>query len=369
MSKVLIVDDDKSIHITIAGILKKEGHDVDVMDNGFKAIEAVKEKSYDIALMDIRMPGINGVDTFKQIKKISPETTVIMMTAYAYEELKKEALREGAYDILDKPFDMKNVIETLSDIESRNLVVIVDESADFREKVKKNLEEHNFRAVPLSNPEDVLNLVRRKKPDVIILDFKMPGLDGVKTLEKINSLIENPEDRPGVIMVSAFKDEADLEKTGKLGAEFIEKPLDMKKLIEKINLMIQKKTGSSDQKPYNILVVDDEAYFRKMLIEKLTCSGFSVREASSGSRALEIVRNEDCQAVLLDLKLPDISGLEVFRKIQEEKPGVDVIMMTAYASDETLMDEIKKSGYVCLVKPFETSKLMDLINNIMKEKQ
>jgi len=65
---------------------------------------------FDVILMDIKMPGMNGVETLKEIKMIRPDVTVVMMTAYAVEDLIKEAQREGAYGVLHKPLDVEKMI-------------------------------------------------------------------------------------------------------------------------------------------------------------------------------------------------------------------------------------------------------------------
>lgn len=239
MAKILIVDDDKSIHITIAGILKKEGHEVDVVDDGYSAIESAENSSYDIALIDIRMPGINGVETFRELKKISPETTVIMMTAYAVENLKKEALEEGAHTILNKPFDMQSVINMLEEIEMKNLVLIVDDDLSFRNTVKKNLEKQGFKAVVVESGEVAVNAVQRKQPDIIIVDCKMPGLNGPETIEKINSIVDKSGQNPEVILVSGYDDQKEINRGLALGAKkFLKKPVDMDALKTAIDELV-----------------------------------------------------------------------------------------------------------------------------------
>ena len=107
---ILVVDDLRSIRLTLGGILEDNGHQVVTVEDGYQAIEAVGKTHFDVIFMDIKMPGINGVQTFREVKKIDPEATVIMMTAYSVEDLVKEALDEGAYAIVYKPFDIDRII-------------------------------------------------------------------------------------------------------------------------------------------------------------------------------------------------------------------------------------------------------------------
>ena len=112
-TNVLVVDDLRSIRLTLGGILEDEGYNVVLAENGYQAIESAKKTPFDLVFMDIKMPGINGVQTFREIKKINPEAVVIMMTAYSVEDLVREALKEGAYGVVYKPFDIDELIKTI----------------------------------------------------------------------------------------------------------------------------------------------------------------------------------------------------------------------------------------------------------------
>jgi DNA-binding NtrC family response regulator len=115
-AKILIVDDVKSIRLALGGILEDEGYNVVLAENGYQAIEAARQTSFDIIFIDIKMPGINGVQTFREIKKINRDAAVIMMTAYAVEDFVKEALEEGAYAVVYKPFDIDKILSLVESI-------------------------------------------------------------------------------------------------------------------------------------------------------------------------------------------------------------------------------------------------------------
>jgi len=107
---ILVVNDKRLMREILADMLKDMGYNVVMAEDGYKAIEKVKEVSFAIIFLDMRMPGINGVETLKEIKKINPETRVVMMTAYVGKNLEKEALKHGADTVIYKPFDMKEVM-------------------------------------------------------------------------------------------------------------------------------------------------------------------------------------------------------------------------------------------------------------------
>ena len=112
-TNILVVDDLKSMRLTLGGILEDEGYNVVLAEDGYQAIEAAKQTPFALAFMDIKMPGINGVQAFREIKKINPQAAVIMMTAYPVEDLVREAVEEGAYAVVYKPFDVENILSII----------------------------------------------------------------------------------------------------------------------------------------------------------------------------------------------------------------------------------------------------------------
>lgn len=101
--------------------------------------------------------------------------------------------------------------------------------------------------------------------------------------------------------------------------------------------------------PYKVLVVDDEEPVRKLFTDLLKRENFTVKTVSSGKNAYEIIGNEDFDIVLLDIKLPGESGVDILKKLKEMRPGLTVIMLTAYGYDEDLIAKTKElgcSGYI-----------------------
>ncbi len=115
-ASVLIVDDRPSMTRTIALILGHKGYAVDVAQDGPTAIEKVEQAPFDVVLMDIKMPQMDGVEAHRRIKAIRSRMAVIMMTAYDLEDLVAEALKEGAYAVIYKPLDIDRVIELIEEV-------------------------------------------------------------------------------------------------------------------------------------------------------------------------------------------------------------------------------------------------------------
>ena len=128
-TRILIVDDDKGMVSTLKDILGALGYQVAHATSGHEAITHAHTEPPHAVLMDIRMPGLNGVDTFRELKRLAPDAYVIFMTAYATSELVEEARREGAVEVLPKPIDMELLLDLLSDITSRIPLLILDDDS------------------------------------------------------------------------------------------------------------------------------------------------------------------------------------------------------------------------------------------------
>ena len=107
--KILVVDDESSHRQMIKAVLSAEGYDIKEAVDGNEAVKAVEEKFHDLILMDIRMPGLSGIEALQKIKDLSPGIPIIIMTAYASVNTAIEALKAGAYDYLTKPLDIEEL--------------------------------------------------------------------------------------------------------------------------------------------------------------------------------------------------------------------------------------------------------------------
>ena len=228
-ANVLVVDDQIGMLETFTDILEDKGFDVDTAEDGFQAIRKVKEQGFDIIFMDIKMPGINGVQTFREIKKINTKASVIMMTAYSVEDLVKEAIEEGAYTVIYKPFDMDKVIQTIERVLQTVLILVVDDRLEDRETFKDILVSKGYKVTTARDGYEAIELVKKGSFDIIFIDVKMPGIDGVKTFEEVHKI------RPDipVIMVTGYSVEELVKDAIDKGAyACIYKPLDMDKVLK-----------------------------------------------------------------------------------------------------------------------------------------
>jgi two-component system response regulator PilR (NtrC family) len=109
MEKILVVDNEKSMREILSIALRKEGYFIETADDGDTALKILSKENFDLILTDVKMPRMNGLTLLHEAKTLSPETIIIMMTAYASTETAVGAMKEGAYDYLTKPFQLEEV--------------------------------------------------------------------------------------------------------------------------------------------------------------------------------------------------------------------------------------------------------------------
>jgi DNA-binding NtrC family response regulator len=110
LANILVIDDDESMRVGCIQTLTEEGYSVKAVENGHKGLEIIDKESFDVILLDLKMPGIPGMDVLKKLKENGPTSLVIVITGYATIDSAVEAMKRGAYDYLPKPFTPEALI-------------------------------------------------------------------------------------------------------------------------------------------------------------------------------------------------------------------------------------------------------------------
>ncbi|MBI5779829.1 MAG: sigma-54-dependent Fis family transcriptional regulator [Planctomycetes bacterium] len=134
--RVLLADDEKTITVTLSDAVKAKGHQIKVVYDGLNAIRALEEAEYDCLLLDLKMPGQDGMETLRQAKKLRPELPVVIITGYGTVDTAVDALKHGAYDYVQKPFYNEEILLILERIEK--YIVLRDEYRGLRDALESN---------------------------------------------------------------------------------------------------------------------------------------------------------------------------------------------------------------------------------------
>ncbi|UCC38772.1 MAG: hybrid sensor histidine kinase/response regulator [Candidatus Aminicenantes bacterium] len=218
---ILVIDDDESMRDSCTQILTKDGFQAEIAKDGSSGLEKIKENKPDLVLIDLKMPGINGLEVLERTNEIDPNIIAVVITGYATVESAVEAMKKGAYDFLPKPFtpdELRIIIKR--GLERRKLIL---ETESLRRE--KKLIEENF-----------ITMVSHqlRSPLVAILQYFEVILGGMvgKTSGKQKEMIQKAQSRLENLMnlITDWLDVARLDN-----GQIIDrlKPLSLKKLIKK----------------------------------------------------------------------------------------------------------------------------------------
>src|SRR6266487_2994333 len=143
--RILIVDDEPDTCANLSDILADLGYQVDTAFDGFAALELVKKGTYDVALLDLRMPGMDGLELYRRIREISAGTVAIVVTAYASSDTAKSVMSAGAWKIVPKPVSIGSLLGLVSQALDTPLILVVDDDRDLCENLWDLLHERGYR--------------------------------------------------------------------------------------------------------------------------------------------------------------------------------------------------------------------------------
>ena len=143
LHRILVADDEESMRWVLSKALRKKGYSVDLAADGGQALRQVREQSYDLVIVDIKMPGMSGLEFLDKARELRPDLLVVVMTAEASMKNAVEAMKRGAYDYITKPFDLE-VIDAIIEKVSRardvsNQVTLLKQELKDRYQVEKNI--------------------------------------------------------------------------------------------------------------------------------------------------------------------------------------------------------------------------------------
>lgn len=143
LKRILVADDEESMRWVLSKALKRKGFEVDLAPDGRQALELIKDNCYDLAILDIKMPGINGLDLLDKVRELKNDLLVVIMTAEASMKNAVEAMKRGAYDYITKPFDL-DVIDAIIEkvIRARDIrgqVLNLKQELKERYQIEKNI--------------------------------------------------------------------------------------------------------------------------------------------------------------------------------------------------------------------------------------
>ncbi len=187
--RVLVVDDDRTMVKTLTDVLEMKGFAVGNAYSGEEAVNAAASQPFDVVLMDVKMPGMDGVDAFKAIRQMRPDLMVVLMTAYAAQDRLAEAERCGVWRVLSKPVNVPGLIDLLAGALSQSRpVLLVDNDSAFLKTLSEVLELRGYETVHASSVDEATALMSQKRPVAVLLHTRLGALPVHDTVERVHGV-------------------------------------------------------------------------------------------------------------------------------------------------------------------------------------
>jgi two-component system, NtrC family, response regulator HydG len=228
--RLLIVDDEADSCDNLSDIFTDMGYQVDTAHDGASALKLVGQNIYDVALLDLRMPGMDGLELYRHIRKLSAGTVAIVVTAYASSNTAMSVLGAGAWKILPKPVDFPQLLQLVDQALRQPLILVVDDDHDLCDSLWELFHERNYRVCLAHDVPQAVHRLVDQQFDVLLVDLKLPNGDGTQILECLRQT--NSQARS--IMITGFRAETERRVQSALGqgaSAVCYKPFDVDELL------------------------------------------------------------------------------------------------------------------------------------------
>ena len=217
---ILVVDDDKDNANSLGELFEFEGHNTQVVYSGKEAIFAYLQMDFDLAFVDVMMPGLNGVQSFMEIRKLRPRAKVFMMSGYSVEELLKQAINNGALGLLSKPVTPEALLEAIEQQGPNGLVVAPGPGQNFHAALHGAAEAHGKHCQIVTTSAALER--GASASDLLVMDLNQPLIDVMGIYSSLRRSHDMPPTAILAPAVAGAADEAlrDMRVTGILNKPF-----------------------------------------------------------------------------------------------------------------------------------------------------
>jgi CheY-like chemotaxis protein len=233
-ASILVVDDDLDTCRNLSDILTDLGYHVDTAHDGPTALELVRRHPYDVALLDYKMPGMDGLTLYRAIKQLRAGMVAIVVTAYAGGGTAEEALQAGAWQVLAKPVDFPRLLGLVSEALDQPLVLVVDDDPDLCATLWDLFRDRGYRVSIAHDEHQAAACLQNASFKAVLIDMKLPAGDGTTVFR----LVREATPQARTIVITGHRSEMDqvVQQMVDAGADAVcYKPFDVPRLLDTLD--------------------------------------------------------------------------------------------------------------------------------------
>ena len=376
--KILVVDDEENVCQSVKKILGRKGYEVSQALTVDDAVRLINEMSFDLVITDLMIPGTSGMELVQIIRDKYPELDVIMITGYASIETAVSATKLGASAYLPKPFTPDELTKVTEHALAQRMIRVKAKPAPRPQPQANDIPDEN---IDVDMPFNAREVAKRTSKQFVETLTHSDVPISKKTAEKAYCYTGARECRRLVLEERECAGECILVKKEqerfKLGAKVkrfsndlidVDMPFNMAEVegitgADYINCLTRSEIplaglyGRDATAKYSVLVVDDEPIVCHSVRKILSKQSCAVEEVFDVDAALQKMQVQKFDLVLLDLKMPKRSGMEVLKSIKAQWPELPVIMVTGHGTIDTAIEATRLGAFNFIPKPFTPNEL------------
>jgi len=216
--RILLVDDEKKFLDTISERIRLRGFEPLPAASGREALEIARRQKIQAAVVDLRMPDMDGLATIAKLKEIDPEIRTVLLTGFGDEKVREAAAAlEAAYFEKDELGGFWDFLKVIG--KKKFNILLVDDEKMFLDTIADRIRMRGFEPLPAASGREALEIARTRKIHAAVVDYRMPGMDGLVTITKLKEI--HPHVR--TVLLTGFGDEKVREAAAALEADYFEK--------------------------------------------------------------------------------------------------------------------------------------------------
>lgn len=375
---VLIVDDSLTVRMDLQAAIEAAGMDAKGCATVAEARDTLSKSPVDLIVLDVLLPDQDGIEFLKELRAAQStwEIPVMLLSSETEVRDRVRGLSMGANEYIGKPYDVRQVVlrargllegkRPATPAPDHATILVVDDSTTFREALREALQNAGYEVLTAQTCAEGLQLAGLECPHALIVDEGLPDGSGSSLIRRLR-MDAALRYVPCLLLTGSEGPKTELKALEEGADDFAQKSPNLDLVLTRLAALlrsgstrVQPRLGGSSLGPKRVLAVDDSPTFLNLLSEELLKEGYEVATAESGSEALDLLKVQRADCILLDLVMPNLTGKETCRAIKASPDlrEIPVIILTAHSEEDAMIDSINAGAddYVAKSNDFEILK-------------
>jgi len=344
---VLIVDDSLTVRMDLAEALTAAGFKPLLAATANAARQTLREEQVDVMILDLTLPDADGVELLRELRssRAASNVPVLLLATEDEAQARLQHLSRGADAFVGKPYETSDVVAKATELANKRgtlprpgqRILLIDDSPTFRAELERELNESGYEVMCADSGEEGLRKAAQHHFEAVIVDGVLPGIDGATVIRRLR-LDQALRGLPCILLTATNHTGAELHALDSGADAFVEKSDDLGIVLAKLKVVLRNASSADAEAertaPQRVLAVDDSLTYLNEITEALRTEGYEVLAAHSGEEALELLRVEAVDCVLLDLNMPGLSGNQTCRRIKQNPEWRDLPVLVLTGVEE-----------------------------------